>query len=427
MSLKHLFVVFLFSLVALSPLANSGYYTSHDGENHLVRIVHFYNQLRQGVWYPRWIGELNYGRGYPLFDFTYPLPYYFSSVFMGLGFGSVASLKAILAISTIGSGIFYYLWSKDILASGLFMFVPYRFLNLYVRAALGEIVAIFMVTLVLYASDKWWFPLAIAGLILSHPPLALIFVPLLVLYRLIDGAKIIKIILQTGLGIMISAIFWLPAIILTPQTNFLSIHTFAYQHLLDWKQIFYSPWGFGFSKPWGEVDGMSFQLGIVSWLILILATIFMLRLDKVSKLFLAYSIITIILIIYWPGTQWLWQYLGFIQYPWRLLAVPMVFLPMLGKEIVNQKLLVILILVLAIYSNRNHIRINLPQFSNTPDSYFFRSDTTTTSTPDELRPLKYNAQTKPLFTTSWSIYWGNLVSLIGVTLVILVKLDKIKL
>ena len=167
---------------------------------------------------------------------------------------------------------------------------------------------------------------------------------------------------------------------------------------------------------------MSFQLGIVNWLILIIGLFCFFRLSRLGKLALVCSLLAIILVINWSVSSWIWQSLGFIQFPWRLLSVPMLFVPIIAALLIRSKLLAILILVLAIYANRNHIRINQSQYINTSPSYFLRSDITTTSTPDELSPLVYDSNTKHLFTSSWPIVLGQGISLLGLGVLIWSKI-----
>lgn len=55
----------------------------HDIGIHLRWSKGFWEVLRNGVFYPRWLPQLNGGLGSPVFFFYPPIPYYFSSFFIG--------------------------------------------------------------------------------------------------------------------------------------------------------------------------------------------------------------------------------------------------------------------------------------------------------------------------------------------------------
>ncbi|KKS45471.1 MAG: hypothetical protein UV09_C0037G0003 [Candidatus Gottesmanbacteria bacterium GW2011_GWA2_42_18] len=78
-------LILLFILVAsaftLKDLYKPGFYTSHDGPHQIVRFYYYDQLLREGQFPPRWVGGLNYGFGYPLFIFSYHLPWVLAEVF----------------------------------------------------------------------------------------------------------------------------------------------------------------------------------------------------------------------------------------------------------------------------------------------------------------------------------------------------------
>ena len=73
-----LLIVFslIFSIPLLLPYFHSGFFPTHDGEWSVVRLTDMYRELKDLQFPARYSGNLNFGYGYPLFEFAYPLPYY---------------------------------------------------------------------------------------------------------------------------------------------------------------------------------------------------------------------------------------------------------------------------------------------------------------------------------------------------------------
>lgn len=115
----------LFSFFTTSLLPHT-----HDGLVHLPRMGAFYKALLDGQFPVRWAGDLNYGYGMPLFNFIYQLPYFVASFFLLLGLGLVNSFKITLALSFLLSGIFMFLFAKELTRdskSALLVTIMYQF------------------------------------------------------------------------------------------------------------------------------------------------------------------------------------------------------------------------------------------------------------------------------------------------------------
>src|SRR3989338_3438890 len=132
-----LLIIFL-GIIPLLDLFHPGLPLTHDGQDHVARIANFYQSLSEGNIVPRWAGNLNCGYGHPILMFLYPLPSYISSLFHVLGFSLIDSVKLVYGLTYILSGIAMYLWVKEFLsreagfvAAILYMFAPYRFVELY--------------------------------------------------------------------------------------------------------------------------------------------------------------------------------------------------------------------------------------------------------------------------------------------------------
>ena len=136
------------SILPLFDLLHRGLPVTHDGQDHVARIANFYLSLSEGHIVPRWAGNLNWGYGHPILMFLYPLPSYMASLFHLVGFSFVDATKLVFAITYIASISAMYLWGRaqfgnipGFIAALLYGFAPYRFVDLYVRGAIGEHVA----------------------------------------------------------------------------------------------------------------------------------------------------------------------------------------------------------------------------------------------------------------------------------------------
>src|SRR5260221_11806227 len=223
--------------VPLLNLLHPGMFVAHDSLDHVARIASFSLSLSEGNWIPRWAGNLNWGYGHPILMFLYPLPSYAASVFHAIGFSFVDSTKLIFALAYTASILTMYIWlrahfakSSSFIGALLYAFAPYRFVDLYVRGAIGEHVA-FVFPPLLYLglyrlslekrSLRWFLLLTIAtaALILSHNALSIMFLAFGFVYATYIFFVVTKhkkrffILSITGIvfGFMLSSFFWIPA------------------------------------------------------------------------------------------------------------------------------------------------------------------------------------------------------------------------
>src|SRR3990167_9100850 len=150
-------LLIVFSLIPLFNLLTPGLPVTHDGQDHVARIANFYLSLSEGNVIPRWANNLNWGYGHPILMFLYPLPSYLASVFHFLGLSLVDSVKAVFGFSYILSGLFMFLWLRNFLGKFpamvgaiIYLYAPYRFVDLFVRGAIGEHVAFIFVPAICY-------------------------------------------------------------------------------------------------------------------------------------------------------------------------------------------------------------------------------------------------------------------------------------
>src|SRR5438309_1338641 len=132
---------FLLSVPLILPYIHTGYFPTHDGEWAIVRLGDMFRSLRDHQFPVRYSGYLNFGYGYPLFNFTYPAPYYVGVLFHFLKFGFVDTVKLLFALSVFVSAIGMYLLSNEIwknrfsgvISAIFYIYFPYRIVDLYAR------------------------------------------------------------------------------------------------------------------------------------------------------------------------------------------------------------------------------------------------------------------------------------------------------
>lgn len=409
----------ILSFPAVKALLQPGGFTSHDLTHHIVRQISMDKLLSEGQFPPRWSGQLNNGYGYPVFLFNYPFPALVGEVFHKLGLGFVDSVKAVLFTSLIISVLGMYLFLKKLLGSKpaaflgamFYLYSPHRFLNVYVSASVGSVLAeglipfVFLSMLVTSKQKKWGSVLggiSLASLILSHNVTALIFTPLILVFATFliwRSEQRIKVFRQLGvmflLGLGISAWFWLPAIVEKQYIRFDDVFAKFYQDQFPspW-QLIRSPWGYGLSHPQHpEIGDMSYQLGLVHILVIILLILmlpFKRRIREVREIggfSLIFFILSVALMLKTSLPVWeKLPFLSIIQFPlrfqtWSVFACSIA-TALLIKYLPYKKLLLFGLLFLVIYANRNHWNIN--EKFDPGEDYYFSLKTTSTSYGEHL-------------------------------------------
>src|SRR3989338_2001247 len=159
-NLVLILLVLFFSILISLPLLKSGLYEMHD-DQHVARLYLFDKSVKEGQIPVRWVDELGFGFGYPLFVFYPPFVYMLGEIFHLLGFGFINSVKLVFFISIFGSGIAMFilvkeLWGKlaGLTAALFYTFLPYRALDIYVRGALAESFSFVWLPLILWSFYK---------------------------------------------------------------------------------------------------------------------------------------------------------------------------------------------------------------------------------------------------------------------------------
>lgn len=340
-----LFLILILSFWAIKPFFIQGFFPMHD-DTQVARVFEMGKMLKAGVFPVRWVPDLGYGYGYPIFNFYAPLAYYAGGLFILLGFDALAATKLMMALGIILAGVFMYLLAREFwgelggIVSGLFyLYAPYHAVDIYVRGDVAEFWAYTFIPLAflgIYKRNVLIGSIAFAAIILSHNLTAMMVTPFLLIVILLNcciapkGKKLLiayHLSLITFLGLVLSAFYWIPALSEFKNTNVLSqIGGGAdfRDHFVCLPQLWDSLWGFGGSTP-GCIDGLSFKIGkfhvLVSMLTLVLAYNFYKNYNIILLSFLGFVLSVFFTL---ELSKPIWEaisVMAFFQYPWRFLIL----------------------------------------------------------------------------------------------------------
>ncbi len=425
-----IFIIIL-SIFTLKDLLRVGYYTSHDGLHQVARLYHFDKAFRDGQIPPRWAGDLLNGFGYPLFEFSYQLPWYIAEPMYLSGISVFDSIKYTFILGFVLSGITMYFFQRELygrlaafVGSIIYLYAPYRFSNIFVRGAIGDATSFIfppLLFLSLYKLKKlnqidWkWLSLgsiALTGILLSHAMIFLFFTLSIVLYFIffIIFRQVKRNLLLSGIFLVLmtiglSAYYLIPSITEKSLTKFDDIMGPVYigNSFVNFKSLLYSSWGYGTVDA--REGAMSLQIGITQWFIFILAFLmivffFFKRKKTASKnnlmeavFFLLLFVISILMTQ--PVSLIIWKLISrfaVIDFTFRILSITVFSASILSGFIVSRfkypLILAVFIIGLAFYANRNNLRIN--KILDWPLDLILKSEITTNSN-DEYTPKWINS------------------------------------
>lgn len=371
------------SLIALGPMMQPGYFWgAHDARHSVYFLFEFDTVFQDGIWYPRWFPDMTYGYGYPLFNIYGPFPFYVGELFHLLGADLVTAVKLVFSLAWILSGLAMYgmvlrLFGSRAAAflSGIaYVFMPYHLLDVYVRGAMEESVALVFLPLTLWAFYECivaprpravlFVAFSYAAMLFSHPGIALFFSAVLgvwillllvrkwMLVRSVGGNTIVEFVRlglpsATGLllGLGLTGVFLFPLALEYKYINVAQWTADYYnyaEHFVDFFQLFNPSWGFGISVA-GPHDGLSFQFGLVPLLLGLFSLLAVLKaphlLRPIILFFIGVSVLITLLMFQFTLPIWqLFGLAGVAQFPWRLLAVTTLSLSVLsGVVLIEEK------------------------------------------------------------------------------------------
>ncbi len=374
------------------PLLSLGFFSMHD-DTQVGRVVAMGKALKDGQFPVRWVSDLGYGYGYPLFNFYGPLPYYLGGSLYVAGFSGLIATKTMIIVGMLFPVLTMFLFVRSItglfiaalVASLLYGYAPYHAVELYVRGAVGE-----LWTLGFYPLLAWGFfrksiflaSTGLAGIILSHTLSGFVTVIFIVVslginwvFLLFKKQFHLSFIMYNlsflFLGLALSAFFWLPAIAemkFTDVAGQVSATANYRDHFVCLPQLWDSVWGFGGSAS-GCVDGLTFRLGKLSILLSVVSIFYLLfsklkiGIQRIGWLGVVIGMGSLFLTLPISERAWgLSSFFAYFQYPWRFLAPAAFGMSIMGGVVfvfLRSRVVAIVVVVLLMITNGKLFR---PQY-----------------------------------------------------------------
>lgn len=352
-SLVFILIAVLLSVPSFYLMLRHGIFSTQDF--HYFRLIEFDKCIKVLQIPCRWAPDSGAGFGEPLFNFYAQFSYLIGEIFHLASLQKIDSLKIVFILSLVLSGISMFLLSKKIwkndlpalVSSTLYIYAPYRAVDVWVRGALPESFSFVLFPLIILEVENYLeknknkdlllFSLLFGLLIITHNLSLILFSPFLavwIIYKYLQIRKLkpfINLFLGAIFSLLLTAFYILPVIF---ESQFININstTVGYfdwrAHFVTIKQLFLSRfWGYG-ASTWGEEDGLSLSVGHVQWIIPLSISLFILikrKFDKNAKDFIVLISIGIFaLFLTHNKSTPIWEFLSFmkyIQFPWRFLGI----------------------------------------------------------------------------------------------------------
>jgi len=333
-------VPYLAALVSCAPLIADGFPQGHDWTFELARIAEFSHALREGQWPPHWAPNLYGGYGSPVFLFYAPafaaLANAAARWFEAAGSAASAVLVAFSFAGVFGvRRLFAAIPGADPqagrIAATLFALQPYLIGDKLIRNANAEFAALCLLPFALIGLVRLGQqPLrgafviagALAASILTHNLTALVCLALLVggtlwLYGWRDARILSALALGVGIGLLIAAFVWLPALALWDSIRL--------EELTRGKFDFHDQWN-GLRKLFGYAS--FFSAGALLPLVLAFAAWIAVRRSSgalaARRLLWGLLVAALLLVVLQSRvSEPLWEMiplLSFMQFPWRFMG-----------------------------------------------------------------------------------------------------------
>lgn len=359
-------LIWVVVLVILIPILKPGFFSFHD-ETHIVDVYQMIRSLEVNGFPPRFVPDFNFNLGHPYFNFYYHLPFYIASLFYYIGFSMTDGYKYMLGVAVIlaASGFYFFLRnhvSKTPAVFGTLIYIlsPYFAVDLYVRGAPGEMYVLALFPWAGFLLRKYLSIPNSANLALVSVPIFLISIShnvllpfvytLLFLYGLVNliilktkFVNFLKVFLPFIFGILLGTYYLLPAFL---EVQFIS--TYEQFNIADHfpfiKQLIIPHWGYG-PSIWGYLDDISFDIGTVNLLLLVLSfVIFKFAKREIRILLLFFWVIFGLAVVLMNNrTLFFWEsirFLRLVQFPWRMLLITTIstaFIAALTIEVFSEK------------------------------------------------------------------------------------------
>lgn len=300
----------------------------------------------------RWSAYSGLWYGEPLFQYYGQLTYAIGALIHLTGISLVDSLKILFAASLVISGYTMYVLalklSRDrisaVVATIVYLYAPYRAVNVWVRGALPEASAFIFFPIIIYCIESIFekqskraigaLAIALAALITTHNLSTVMFLPFLVawvgirLYETRSMKALGNIAVSAGVALMLSAFYLVPLLAESSYVS-LAVTTQGYfdfrGHFASLSQVFlWHNWGYG-GSVFGTEDGLNISVGYVQWILPIVGSAFVFRNKQLRLKYsaaLAAGLFTLFLTHNKSTPFWLLlEPMKYIQFPWRFLGV----------------------------------------------------------------------------------------------------------
>lgn len=378
-------LIWIVVLIILIPILQPGFFSFHD-ETHIVDVYQMIRSLEVNGFPPRFVPDFNFNLGHPYYNFYYHFPFYVATAFYYLGFSMTDGYKYMLGFAVIlaASGFYFFLRNhvgktSAVFGTLVYILSPYFAVDLYVRGAPGEMYIFALFPWAGSLLKKYLDKPSSINLALSSIPIFLISIShnvllpfiytLLFIYGLVNliiiktkPVNFLRIFLPFVLGILLGAYYLLPAFF---EVNFISSYEQINiaDHFPFIKQLITPHWGYG-PSIWGPLDDISFDIGTVNLVLLIVSFgIFKFAKREIRILLIFFwAVFVTALILTNNRTLFFWEsirFLRLVQFPWRMLLITIIstaFIAALTIEVFSEKfkkftsafLLIILVLLLGL-------------------------------------------------------------------------------
>lgn len=342
----HYIIIIAASLIAAIPLINLRIYGTDDGYVHMLRIFGMEQILKEQNFPPFIYSKFANGFGYAINLFYSPIVTYGPLFFRIFGLHYYTCLKlfaySTILISCFTMYNFLYDVSKKreiaILGAVIYAFIPYRLETIFNRFAIGEFTAYIFFPMLFHGlfnllkgdgKKHYYIAIAAIGLILTHTistEYSAIFALLYIIFnfkQLKNKGVIRKIVINVIFILAITTFFTVPLMehkilgnyVIFNSTSMKSLPSDVQNSTIKISQLF---------KDIGEVNGVSFKVGIPLIILTLLGIVSYKKMDKnIKSEYITFAVIAMIsLAMATKLFPWIImpKILTTLQFAWRMLA-----------------------------------------------------------------------------------------------------------
>ncbi len=252
------------ALIPIIAITGPGLPRTADGYVHLLRALEVSELLAAGVFYPSWAPHFYFGYGYPFFNFYAPGAHLAAGLLALAGLGVLRGVVALQIVALLlyptgaylaGRSLFAAVWDiaaarpAALLSAALYLYAPLRFRELFTQGNLSQLLALgllpwcawLLAEAIVRRDLRWSAPagVALAALVYAHHPSAFLGFPFLAVYAVALALTVGRAAMEPGngprgwwaalaafpIGVLLSAAFWLPAVLELREVNIAAIET----------------------------------------------------------------------------------------------------------------------------------------------------------------------------------------------------------